>query len=521
MSDIVDIEKEFEGGYKLFDKKLFDYLFEKGELNHEALKTSLLETRITNESLSNTLVRNGFVKQKDLIQIIIDIEPELLIREEVLNTLIPPEIMIDYKFKICAISTDKIYVAAARSEVQTMDIIKRYYPAHEAKFIPCDLDNLDEYFSKIEHLAHDDATTLLEKTLSDGLMKGASDIHILPNRDTYAVQYRILGVKYTNMVGAKEDYISMAAMIKDLAKMDLAEKRKPQDGGFQKEFSGRLVDFRVATVPTATGEIIVMRLLDPDKTQLNLNTLGIDAVEEWRRGSTRANGLCIICGPTGSGKTTTLNATVRELDRFGKSIFTVEDPVEYTIPYVGQVNINQALDLDFARAIKAFMRSDPDIIVVGEIRDEDTARNAIKAAETGHLVFATLHSSSIKSAVNRLRDIGVDLNDLKYVLRSVMSQTLLRTLCTSCAGVGCTHCDNKKYTNRTIVSEIKYFSTIKEVEHMMHSEEVTWVEIIENAYGKYKSGITDIHELIRVFGLAEVENIFKKFNDTSYDFSTN
>jgi general secretion pathway protein E len=293
--------------------------------------------------------------------------------------------------------------------------------------------------------------------------------------------------------------------------MDMAEKRRPQDGGFQLDFNGRLVDLRVATVPTPDGEIVVIRILDPEKAQVNLDKLGITRVDEWRRGMTRSDGLCLICGPTGSGKTTSLNATVKELDRFGKAIFTAEDPVEYRIPYVAQVNINNSVDLDFARAIKAFMRSDPDIIIIGEVRDEETARNAIKAAETGHLVFATLHTGSIPGAVNRLRDLGVDAHELKYVLRSVMAQRLMRTICNACNGDGCKECFNKGYGGRTIVSEVKYFTTEKEVNAIINSNpdediDVTWSTMIEDGFLKYKTKETSPGEFVRVFG-TEAENM--------------
>ncbi|MFN4262030.1 MAG: GspE/PulE family protein, partial [Gemmataceae bacterium] len=175
--------------------------------------------------------------------------------------------------------------------------------------------------------------------------------------NSYTVFFRHLGVRRIVHEGDLEEYNMLVARIKDLSRMDLAERRIPQDGGYSMEYNGKLVDLRVATLPVGSAEYVVIRLLDPDRVQPNLDKLGITRVDEWRKGVSRPDGLCLICGPTGSGKTTTLNASIREMDRFASSIFTLEDPVEYRIPYIGQVNINQPLGLDFARGIRAFMRS--------------------------------------------------------------------------------------------------------------------------------------------------------------------
>ena len=292
--------------------------------------------------------------------------------------------------------------------------------------------------------------------------------------------------------------------------MDLAERRIPQDGGVQVENNGRLSDMRVATLPTPDGqENIVIRLLDPDRIQPSLNLLGITRVDQWRMGVSRPEGICLICGPTGSGKTTTLNASVREMNRFEKAIYTVEDPVEYRIPYVGQININQPVGLDFARSIRAFMRADPDIIIVGEIRDVETARNAIKAAETGHLVLGTLHTSTIRGAIDRLRDIGVSADEMRYILRTVLVQRLVRTLCPSCKGEGCDDCFQSGYGGRTIVSECNYFPSVKEVDALIDGE-ITWPTMAEDAVLKIKEGMTDIKEVYRVFGEEAVPHLIRE-----------
>jgi len=223
-------------------------------------------------------------------------------------------------------------------------------------------------------------------------------------------------------------------------------------------------------------------------------------------GASRSDGLCLICGPTGSGKTTTLNASIKELNRFERAVYTLEEPVEYRIAYVGQVNTNPSVGLDFSRGVRAFMRADPDVIVIGEIRDADTARNAIKAAETGHLVFGTLHTNNIRSAVNRLRDLDIAPNELAYLLRSVLVQRLMRVYCLDCKGKGrntdgsvCASCSGTGYGARTIVSECEYFSDEADVHRLLNGEQ-WWVSMLDDAFLKVKKGLTSEKEFIRIFG---------------------
>jgi len=314
------------------------------------------------------------------------------------------------------------------------------------------------------------------------------------------VFFRHLGVRHHVHEGDLDEYNTLAARIKDLSRMDLAERRIPQDGGFQMEYNGKLVDLRVADL--AHGRQLSTwssACSTPTACSLRSMAWASPALRSGEKGWSRPDGLCLICGPTGSGKTTTLNASIKEMDRFGSSIFTLEDPVEYRIPYLGQVNTNPALGLDFARGIRAFMRSDPDIIVVGEIRDPETARNAIKAAETGHLVLGTLHTGTIHGALQRLRDLDVPANELVYLLRSVLVQRLLRTICTSCQGAGCQACSHTGYAARTIVSECAYFPGEEDVKKLLKGDR-WWPSMLEDAVGKYEEGLTTSKEIIRVFG---------------------
>lgn len=250
---------------------------------------------------------------------------------------------------------------------------------------------------------------------------------------------------------------------------------------------------------------MVIRVLDPDRVNPVLENLGITRLGEFRRGVSRPDGLFLICGPTGSGKTTTLNAAVREMDVLGKAVFSIEDPSEYKIPYVGQVETNDTVGLDFARAVKAFMRNDPDIIILGEIRDNETAQNAIKAAETGHLVIGTLHTSSIHGVLGRLKNIGVPDHELRYLLRGVLVQRLVRKVCKECEGVGCKSCGQTGYSGRTIVSECVYLHDETQVQAVINGER-WWDTLLDDALKKSAAGITDAREIERVFGAAAFDS---------------
>lgn len=527
----------FENATSTLNDKIEIALMEQKLVPEEAIKTARMESDITGEDITKILVRNGFVTQDKVLGIIIDLDTETLTNEEIIVPTIKPEVLVKNKTMINAITDKVVFYSTISPNGEDIGYMlqQNYFPKHTMKEIPCNLIKLNDYLEKIRSI-YDDEGSMVERIVRKAIKDEVSDIHIVPHYDTYTVLFRYLGVRHPDYMGTKDEYNSLGARIKDLSKMDMSERRKPQDGGFQIDYNGRYVDLRVATVPTPDGEIIIIRILDPQKAQLSLDLLGISGIHEWRKGASRSDGLCLICGPTGSGKTTTLNSTLREQDRFGKAIFTIEDPVEYRIPYIGQVNINTNVGLDFARAIKAFMRSDPDVIVVGEVRDDETARNAIKAAETGHLVFATLHTGSIPGAVSRLRDLGVEGHELKYVLRSVMAQRLMRVVCRACMGTGlkgenskdhihhhevvnhdeehnCPVCQGKGYKGRTVVSEVKYFSDMQEVLSIMSSSEkdaeISWITMIEDGYSKFKKGITSPGEFIRLFG-AEAEKMLIK-----------
>jgi general secretion pathway protein E len=263
----------------------------------------------------------------------------------------------------------------------------------------------------------------------------ASDIHLEPRRDLSVIRFRIDGVMHTVYQLPPGVMNAMTARIKLLGRMDVVEKRRPLDGRIKtRNPQGDEVEMRLSTIPTAFGEKLVMRIFDPDTTVKNLDALGFGAhdAQRWEQLTARAHGIILVTGPTGSGKTTTLYSTLRRLATDEVNVCTVEDPIEMIQPAFNQTQVQPAIDLNFAEGLRALMRQDPDIIMVGEIRDLETAEMAIQAALTGHLVFSTLHTNDSASAITRLTDLGVPPYLIGATVIGVLAQRLVRTLCTSC-----------------------------------------------------------------------------------------
>lgn len=275
---------------------------------------------------------------------------------------------------------------------------------------------------------------LVDLIIHQAIQERASDIHIEPFQDTLILRYRIDGVLYEISPPAKHLHAAIISRIKILSKLDIAEKRLPQDGGFVMALEGQTIDFRVSSIPTIYGEKIVIRILKKTPELLNMKGLGFDAraLELFRQAINHPYGLMLITGPTGSGKSTTLYAALNEIRSPKKNIITIEDPVEYRLQGVNQVQIKPGIGLTFAKGLRAFLRQDPDVIMVGETRDLETAEICIQAALTGHLVFSTLHTNDAPSAVTRLINIGVAPYLVASTLSLVVAQRLLRQLCQQC-----------------------------------------------------------------------------------------
>jgi len=283
---------------------------------------------------------------------------------------------------------------------------------------------------------HDDAPIIrmINALLTQALRENASDIHIEAYVERSVVRFRVDGVMREVVSLPRAVHAALASRIKVMSNLDIAEKRLPQDGRMALRLAGRSIDVRVSTLPTAQGERAVLRLLDKASTGLDLPKLGIakHTLEQLDNLIRQPHGMILVTGPTGSGKTTTLYAALARLDASELNIMTVEDPVEYEIPGIGQTQVNTRIDMTFARALRSILRQDPDVVMIGEIRDIETAQIAVQASLTGHLVFATLHTNDAASAVTRLTDMGVEPFLLASSLLGVMAQRLIRRLCPVC-----------------------------------------------------------------------------------------
>ena len=285
----------------------------------------------------------------------------------------------------------------------------------------------------------------------------ASDIHLEPRREQGVIRFRIDGVLHPVYQLPMGVHNAMTARIKLLGRMDVVEKRRPQDGRIKtRNPRGDEIEMRLSTLPTAFGEKMVMRIFDPDTTVKNLDALGFSLhdAERWEQLVKRPYGIILVTGPTGSGKTTTLYSTLKRLATEEVNVNTIEDPIEMIEPSFNQTQVQPHLNFDFPEGLRALMRQDPDIIMVGEIRDLQTAEMAVQAALTGHLVFSTLHTNDAPSAVSRLMELGVPSYLINATLLGVLAQRLVRKYCGHCQGAGCEHCGHTGYQGRTGVFEL-------------------------------------------------------------------
>ena len=332
-----------------------------------------------------------------------------------------------------------------------------------------DLSRMMQELPAIEDLleASNDAPIIrmLNALLTQAAKDGASDIHIEPYERSSAVRFRVDGTLREVVQPNRALHAAMISRLKIMAELDIAEKRLPQDGRISLRIGGRAVDVRVSTLPSSHGERAVLRLLDKAESKFTLEGLGMsgETLSRFDKLIHQPHGILLVTGPTGSGKTTTLYASLGRIDTGGTNVLTVEDPVEYELAGIGQTQVNAKIDLTFAKALRAILRQDPDVIMIGEIRDFETAQIAIQASLTGHLVLATLHTNDAVSAVTRLTDMGVEPFLLSSSLLGVLAQRLVRKLCTRCRRadargqyhpVGCAECGHTGYKGRTGVYEL-------------------------------------------------------------------
>ncbi len=375
---------------------------------------------------------------------------------------------------------------------------------------------------------------LVNSLIYQAAKDGASDIHIEPFERASSIRFRIDGIMNEVLTPPRRLHAAVVSRIKVMARMNIAEKRLPQDGGIRTRVAGRELDIRVSTVPTAFGERVVMRLLDRSATLLGLEESGIagDNLAALRRLIHQSHGIVLVTGPTGSGKTTTLYAALSEINSPDKNIITIEDPIEYQLRGIGQIQVNPKIDLSFASGLRSVLRQDPDVIMVGEIRDVETARIAIQAALTGHLVFSTLHTNDSFSAITRLVDMGIEPFLVSSSVIGIVAQRLVRRLCPSCSipadprdptmielglarepggarspGAGCDSCRGSGYRGRLAVSEMLVTDDELRTGIMERTDAATLQAratrrgmrtMREDGAAKVRAGVTSAAEVLRV-----------------------
>src|SRR5688572_12405199 len=500
--------------------RLGELLVQQGLITTDQLSIALAEQRHNNTPIGRLLVRLGFVTESairdimartigqesiDLGQVVADPEALKLVNQDFArrNRVLP--IAYDLTEQTLTIATTEIFNVVAMdqlrgmlgaqveiktllaSEAQLGDYIDHFY-GYELSVdgILKEIETGEIDYESLQVAGGGDEYTqpmvrLVNALLVDAVKRGASDIHFEPEYAFLRVRFRIDGVLETVRSLHKTYMPGITVRIKVVSDMNIAETRAPQDGRLSLTLNGRPVDFRVSTQPTIYGENIVLRVLDREKSIISLDRMALpaDVIDKLELMLARPEGILIVTGPTGSGKTTTLYSLLAKVNDETVNIMTLEDPVEYPLTLMRQTSVNEVARMDFANGIRSIMRQDPDIILVGEVRDKETAEMAFRAAMTGHQVFTTLHTNSALGAFPRLLDIGIQPDIMAGNIIGVIAQRLVRLLCSNCKEgyepqreermllgdfadqspilyrpVGCRHCENKGYRGRTPILEI-------------------------------------------------------------------
>ncbi|MDR3177787.1 MAG: GspE/PulE family protein [Campylobacteraceae bacterium] len=464
------------------------------------------------------------------------------------------------KYEALPVKEDDINIFIAvkdPSNMTTREGLQRLFNRKIVKIIIADPTLIDKYLNKIElsesingiinEIRREISTStadnpqessgilkLIEAILKTSILSRASDIHIEPTEKNCMVRSRIDGMLAETFLFERDIYPPLSSRIKLLSNMDIAEKRKPQDGRFSAKVIGKEYDFRISALPTLFGESIVIRILDKSKIMIKMENLGMHPVnyEKFSRAMRSPYGIILVTGPTGSGKSTTLYAALNAIKSVESKIITVEDPVEYQLNLIQQVHVNEKANLTFASALRSILRQDPDIIMIGEIRDQETLRIAVQAALTGHLVFSTLHTNDAVSAVTRVIDMGIEPYLISGALVAIEAQRLIRKLCPNCKtkinlpksmyeriksfipenytfykAVGCEKCSQTGYLGREMISEILIVSekissmiaqgtTKEELKKQAYTE--GFMDLFKDGIIRAARGITSIDEVLRV-----------------------
>lgn len=428
------------------------------------------------------------------------------------------------------------------TSVRIQDAINRVYEKRTTSFVDEIEGDFDESYDLegpidiLDSTEHDKSViTFVNSLLIRAVKERASDIHIEPYEKDFVIRLRKDGVLYDLHRQPKKAHAAVSSRIKIMGNLDIAEKRLPQDGRIKRKMAGKEIDIRLSTVPTLYGERLVMRILEQTDTILDLRQLGFSEKNYQMIDKLifKKHGIILVTGPTGSGKSTTLAACLSKLNSTERNIMTVEDPVEYQIHGINQVQVNSKIELTFAKALRSFLRQNPDVIMVGEIRDKETAEIAINASLTGHLVFSTIHTNDASSTMTRLVDMGVEPFLVASSLLGIIAQRLMRTLCTNCKvpteltdfqlrelnvksipkdaklykPVGCHQCTNTGFKGRTVIHELLVIDDdirslivqVKDAGHIKRSAmKKGMITLREDGIMKLFNGITSVDELMRV-----------------------
>ncbi|HEX3875613.1 MAG TPA: type II secretion system ATPase GspE [Bryobacteraceae bacterium] len=429
-----------------------------------------------------------------------------------------------------AFSGFHISVALA-PEQEVLDAIEKYYGETERESLGALLDD-GEANADLEHLrdmaSEAPVIRLVNAMIADAVEKRASDIHIEPFEKEFRIRFRVDGVLFNQETPPRELKAAIISRLKLMAKLNIAERRLPQDGRIKIKVLGREVDLRVSTLPTLYGESVVMRLLDRsagdfyDLRRLGFDTRMLDRMEYF---TSLPHGIFLVTGPTGSGKSTTLYSALKRINLPDKKIITIEDPVEYQMDGINQLHVNTQIGLTFASGLRHIVRQDPDVIMVGEIRDRETADIAIRAALTGHLVFSTLHTNDAPSAITRLTDMGIENYLITSSLVAVLAQRLVRVICPNCKqpngsalspegeyldvfrGAGCESCGGRGYVSRVGIFEMMDIN--EEIRRLIMNNSDAGVltqasrrngmrSLREDGWWKIRDGVTTVEEVMRV-----------------------
>ena len=560
------------------DERLGELLLRERMISLEQLKQAQDEQRRSGSNLGFTLARLGYVSDEDVSKFLAqqynipavnladyEIDPEII-------ALIPKEVAQRHKVVPVQRAGSSLIVAMAdptnlhaiddikfltaynvepvvASEAAIQAAIDKYYEKgisytealEEMDFGDIEVredDDGDMNVLELEKLSEDaPVVRLVNLLLINAIRKGASDIHVEPYEKFLRVRYRVDGVLIEEMQPPKKMQNAICSRLKIMSQLDIAERRLPQDGRIKLRVGkDKEMDFRVSVLPTLFGEKVVLRLLDKSSLQLDMTKLGFEAgaLEHFRKSIYMPYGMCLVTGPTGSGKTTTLYSALSELNRPAVNISTAEDPVEYNLPGINQVQMHDEIGLNFASALRSFLRQDPDIIMVGEIRDFETAEIGIKSALTGHMVLSTLHTNDAPSTVSRLLNMGIEPFLVTASINLILAQRLVRKNCAACAvedpqppkalldagftedeldqmklrhGRGCRECSNTGYRGRIALYEVMPFSEeLKELVLQGSSTAELKAQAIRGGMNtlrraglnKVKDGQTSLEEVLRV-----------------------